>query len=490
MFVRKSRAARLGWRVATGLLTLALCAGCGGSNAPATTGSVKVTLTKDGTATVPTGALWMLDGDAGHASDAQVNGVTPGTHHITFLAVGGTTAPAAADVTVVIGQVATATGNYASTTGSLKVTLTPSSAKWTLDSDATQRASGAQVDGLAPGAHNITFVAVTNFATPVVKSATVVVGQVTNVTQDYGAAVKGSLKVTLAPAAAITAGAKWTLDSDTTQRASDAQVDELAPGSHTVKFVDATGWVKPADLSVTVTAGALTTASGTNCTYTAPMGTVKVDIQANGAVGAKWTLDGDAGHNSGDVVSTNVGSHVVGFSAVSGFTAPATINGVNVTLNSQTSIPVGANTTYIPVPVLPTITVSSETAAAGAKVTVHVRVSNATAAAAQGVITWDPAKLTLALADVHKGANLDLDTGQISKNIPVDGTLNWTANQQTVPATGFAAPGEVLTLDFLVKSPSTTGTVNAITLTAPLLGDLLGNPLPGTVAVNGKITTS
>jgi len=72
----------------------------------------------------------------------------------------------------------------------------------------------------------------------------------------------GSLRVTILPAAAITAGAQWQLDGGTWQ-SSGATVSNLLVGEHVVSFSAATGWLPPASQTIFVNSNQLAIVSGT-----------------------------------------------------------------------------------------------------------------------------------------------------------------------------------------------------------------------------------
>jgi hypothetical protein len=72
----------------------------------------------------------------------------------------------------------------------------------------------------------------------------------------------GSLKVTLQPAGARTAGAQWRVD-DGPWRVSSVTVADLSVGQHTVSFRPITGWNVPADRTVTINDGLITNETGT-----------------------------------------------------------------------------------------------------------------------------------------------------------------------------------------------------------------------------------
>jgi len=176
----------------------------------------------------------------------------------------------------------------------------------------------------------------------------------------------GAVSVTIAPTAAVTAGAQWRLDGGSWQ-AGGATVTNVSAGNHTVSFSAVTGWTTPASQVVSVNAGATTTTSGTYVVIP-PTGAVKVTLVPAGAVsaGAQWALDGGVWRANGASVSgVSVGQHSVSFKTVSGWNTPS---------NQLVTISNGATTsitgTYVAVPTggALTVTVSpSEAAAVGGK---------------------------------------------------------------------------------------------------------------------------
>jgi uncharacterized repeat protein (TIGR03803 family) len=91
--------------------------------------------------------------------------------------------------------------------------------------------------------------------------------------------VSGSLKVTISPTAAITAGAKWQVDGGALQ-SSGTTLSGLAIGPHTVTFSGPfTGWNPPASQNIIVTTNQTTSVSGTYTAATSP--TVATAAAAN-----------------------------------------------------------------------------------------------------------------------------------------------------------------------------------------------------------------
>jgi hypothetical protein len=110
----------------------------------------------------------------------------------------------------------------------------------------------------------------------------------------------------------------------------------LAAGSHTVSFNTVSGWVKPADLSVSVTNNQTNIVTGTYV----PAGSLQVMLAPPGAVlaGAHWEVEGGLWQTNAAIVSgLAVGSHAVSFTTVSEWTTP-TNQSVTIASNQTTVI--------------------------------------------------------------------------------------------------------------------------------------------------------
>jgi len=230
---------------------------------------------------------------------------------------------------------------YGSSTGSLTVTISPSAARsagaqWRVDSGSYLN-SGATVNRLSTGRHTVSFKPISGWTAPSAQSVYIQRGQTTSISASYQQVTQttGSLQVNLAPAGAVSAGAKWQVDGGTLQN-SGATVTGLSSGSHTVSFTSVTGYTAPASQTVSITANTLTTATGTYAAVVPQTGSITVALLPTEAVaaGAKWQVDGGALQNSGATVSgLAAGGHTVAFSAVAGYTAPASLT-VSVTANA------------------------------------------------------------------------------------------------------------------------------------------------------------
>ncbi len=150
--------------------------------------------------------------------------------------------------------------------------------------------------------------------------------------------VSGNLKVTINPAEARTAGAQWRRTGTSTWRNSDYTETGLSPGSKTVEFKDVTSWDKPANASVTVSAGQTATMTKSYVRHTGSL-TVTINPADARTAGAQWRRTGTTTwRNSGTTESSiNTGTYTVEFNALSSpWIKPANIS-VSITKNATTS---------------------------------------------------------------------------------------------------------------------------------------------------------
>ncbi|NLD61127.1 DUF1565 domain-containing protein [Candidatus Sumerlaeota bacterium] len=153
-------------------------------------------------------------------------------------------------------------------TGNLTVTLTPSEAvalgaQWKIAGgdayDSGWQNSGATL--AAPfGDYTLIFKDIDIYATPATQSVTIVKDGESTATAEY--VERAQINVTLTPAEAAAAGAKWSIDGGTTWNASGASVKADA-GTYTLSFqAPPRGWTAPASETVELVSGIITEASG------------------------------------------------------------------------------------------------------------------------------------------------------------------------------------------------------------------------------------
>jgi hypothetical protein len=247
-------------------------------------------------------------------------------------------------VTINNGATTTTNGTYTviPQAGSLTVTINPAEAvnagaKWQVDGGSWTN-SGVTVSGLSTGLHTVAYSTVSGYTTPGSQTVTISDGATTTTNGTYTVIPQaGSLTVTINPAEAVSAGAKWQVDGDSWTN-SGVTISGLSTGLHTVAYSTVSGYTTPVSQSVTISNGATTTTNGTY-TVIPQSGSLTVTILPAGVVsaGAQWQVDGGSWTNSGVTLSgLSTGLHTVAYSTVTGYTTPAS---QSVTINN------GATTT-------------------------------------------------------------------------------------------------------------------------------------------------
>jgi PKD repeat protein len=89
-----------------------------------------------------------------------------------------------------------------------------------------------------------------------------VIGSGPSITASQAIIQHGSLKVTIMPSGAITAGAQWQVDGGTWQ-ISGTTVTNLSVGNHTVSFSTISDWTTPANKTISISDNSTTTTNGT-----------------------------------------------------------------------------------------------------------------------------------------------------------------------------------------------------------------------------------
>ena len=306
------------------------------------TGSLKVSISPS--AAVSAGAQWRVDGGSWRNSGYTQSGLSVGSHTLEFKALTGWSKPGNRTVTINYNQTANPSGTYTLQTGSLKVSISPSAAvsagaQWRVDGG-SWRNSGYTQSGLSVGSHTLEFKALTGWSKPGNRTVTINYNQTANPSSTYTLQT-GSLKVSISPSAAVSAGAQWRVDGGSWRNSGYTQ-SGLSVGSHTLEFKALTGWSKPGNRTVTINYNQTANPSGT---YTLQTGSLKVSISPSAAVsaGAQWRVDGGSWRNSGYTQSgLSVGSHTLEFKALTGWSKPGNRT---VTINyNQTANPSGTYT--------------------------------------------------------------------------------------------------------------------------------------------------
>jgi hypothetical protein len=308
-------------------------------------GSLQVTIAPP--SAVSAGAQWEVDGGAWQNSGVTVTNLSVGDHTVSFNTISGWTTPANQTVSISANSTATTGGTYVviTQTGSLQVTISAASAvtagaQWQVDNGAWQN-SGATVSGLSVGNHTVSFNTISGWTTPASQTVSVAANSTARASGTYVQQF-GSLKVTISPALAISAGAKWQVDGGT-WRNSGATVANLPVGNHTVSFTTISGWTTPTNQTVSVRFNSTATASGTYVRQTGSL-TVTISPEAAISAGAKWRVDEGTLQTSGATVTNLwVENHTVSFNTISGWVTPS-----NQTISVNANSTAAASGTYVP----------------------------------------------------------------------------------------------------------------------------------------------
>jgi len=224
-------------------------------------GSLLVNLTPQ--AAVSGGALWSIDNTNWQSSGITLSNLTPGRYTVEFSPVAGYNTPTNQSATVKSGALTTVASTYTQTAW-LQVTLNPQAAVtngalWQVDGGSWQ--SNGVVAVLAMGYHTVGFKALVGWQTPTNQTCWCAANTTQSVAGLYQAI--GSLKVNLSPSAAVTAGARWQLNSGS-WLTNGATVTNLLIGPYTINFNSLTGWTTPESFPLTI---AQDTTTSTNATY-------------------------------------------------------------------------------------------------------------------------------------------------------------------------------------------------------------------------------
>ena len=188
-----------------------------------------------------------------------------GTYAISFGKVAGFDPPASQTITLASGQSLTVTGTYTpdsaatgpdpSTYGLLRVTTSPALGSKIVVDGVPRDEWGLNWVKVATGTHTVSFGDVYGYTTPVLQTVTVTAGQTTPAVGGF--IQQGSLRILTSPALAAT------LFVDNVPRDDWGMWQSIPAGSYGVSFGPVPGYATPAPQTAMVTAGALSTITGT-----------------------------------------------------------------------------------------------------------------------------------------------------------------------------------------------------------------------------------
>jgi hypothetical protein len=362
-------------------------------------GAVQTTLSPAGA--ISAGAQWVINGTT-NASGSVSTGLVPGNYTVTFTTVSGYSTPSSQAIVVSADATNILTGVYTADVGDLTVTLTPAAARdlgaaWSVDSGTNWYSSGETASNLPAGRQYYTFQEVAGYTVPSTGYTTIIAG--TNISRSYAySALPGALTVNLAPAAAVTAGATWSLDGGSSWHADGATVTNLSAGSETVTFSAATGFNTPASQGTTISPGATQTLNQTYTLQTAGEGCIASQgFDSVDETPWNWSavfLDNSASVTAIDydaTVATSTNKVLAGTTAVrlqgstNGLANPA-LQLANVDISGHTNV---------------TLTVPFASAGADSGDDLYVSVSYDAGA------TWSPSAFGTQIADGYSNLKLD-----------------------------------------------------------------------------------
>jgi len=116
-----------------------------------------------------------------------------------------------------------------------------------------------------------------------------------------------SLRITISPQGAIDTGAQWRRTATTTWYDNNDTEKDILVGSYTVEFKDVAGWNTPASQNVTISAGHMTSATGTYTRQPGSLQVTKCSVAAGRKVNSdKISFSGTMDATADDFTDTNV----------------------------------------------------------------------------------------------------------------------------------------------------------------------------------------
>lgn len=292
----------------------------------ANTGSLVVNLAPAGANSA--GAQWQVNGTY-YNSGAVAPALTPGQYTISFKPVSGYTTPASQTVTITANAQATVNASYTA--------IAPSTYALTLNYNNTQGGAspsplasgniytaGAVVQLYASASSGYHFTGWSGDASGTANPITITMNGNKSITANFasGDPNMGTVIVTIQPPAAAAAGVTWGFNASDYRPSGSSYTTWPEIYILTLHAVD--GWLGPASLVATVTAGQTSNYVAAFTADTTP-GLLTVTLSPPDAVtaGAKWHVNGGAAQGNGAAVSLAPGTNYeVTFDSVAGWVAP------------------------------------------------------------------------------------------------------------------------------------------------------------------------
>ena len=272
------------------------------------------------------GLVWLGDYDSDAAqgregdSAAVVNGISAES----------TGGYGASDDSPLVAAVRLYSSRWEPPVGSLRITIEPAEAvaegaEWRAGKIAWQK-SGATVQKISVGTHDVTFKPLANWSPPKKLSVKITRRQTTGQTAIYTRKAPpeyGSLTVIIEPEEAIKAGGQWQVAGSGWQ-ASGATVKKVLVGTQAITLKALTEWVPSAKSTINITKGQAAAVTVTYAKKPPPpppeFGSLTVTITPAEATkaGAQWRIKGNEGWQvSGAIVNDiQAGSQLIEFKAI------------------------------------------------------------------------------------------------------------------------------------------------------------------------------
>jgi hypothetical protein len=279
------------------------------------------------------GAKWRRVGTSTWlVSGATETNLPVGNYTIEFAPLEGWNSPATQNAVVASDSIAVASGTYLRKTGSLCTTIVPekarlAGAKWRRVGTSTWFESGATESDVPTGNYSVEFATLIGWFTPPNREIVVVKGDTTETSGTYAQQASlietGSLRVTIEPEDARSAGAGWRCVGTSVWLGSGAKVNELPVGTYTVEFEKIAGWDAPTSQTVEVLINETTEPTGT---YVRQTGSLAVTIAPESAreAGGMWRRTGTTEWLGSGAMETGlvVGSYTIEFLDIDNWTKP------------------------------------------------------------------------------------------------------------------------------------------------------------------------
>jgi hypothetical protein len=273
-----------------------------------------------------------VDGNIADSWGLNWLNIAPGSHTVCFTWVTGYATPACQTVTVTTGATTVVTGTFVQQ-GFLRVITSPAVPS-AISVDGVARNEWGLWTDFPVGSHQVCFGLVANFTPPTCQTVTITAGATTTVTGTFtsspgapGQTNVGQLRVTSSPALPT----QISVDGNLADNWGLTWL-EIAPGSHTVCFTWVQGYNTPACQTVTVTAGAITTVTGTFV----QRGVLRV--QTSPAAPATIFINGNPSDQWGVWTDLPVGTYTVCFGMAGTFANTPACQSAVVTAGATTVI--------------------------------------------------------------------------------------------------------------------------------------------------------